>query len=839
MDRRPKQPELTATKVELLACRRDKPRRSSPRRIRSLVALLMAASCCAGLTLGPAASLSADELTSARVLDAIERGRRFLISEQRGDGGFATSLGNHEVGVTSLALLAMINSGLTVADPPVKRSLEYLRRVQAGEIEQTYDLALATMALVAARDGQRDLGRISALARRLEARQVSAGPNSGGWTYQAVNGMGGEDRSNSQFAILGLKEAADYGVNIREETWKRARQYWVSRQSGDGGWGYAGPAGGSSGSMTVAGIASMTIIGQQLRDDDGVAADGKPPCCDDPEPEVALERGLRWLEQHFRAGQNAAGGGWFLYYLYGVERAGRMTGQRFFGNHDWYREGAEVLLALADKSIDGRIIGLGHGESEPVVGTSLALLFLSKGLAPVLIHKLKYGPRDAAFGGEIRSRNWNRHPHDLRNLTEQITLLPRWPRLLTTQEVDLNRAAQTDGVVSLFQAPVLLISGSEAIRLPDEQKEILRQYIVQGGFVFATKNCGGDEFEASFKDLMRELLPGQGELRPLTADHPIYRSEYPLSAEGVPLLGIDFGCRTSVVYSPEDLGCYWEYWARNEPPRRVANLRSRIERTTRIGINVIAYATGREPPDKLASRQQAKQAAEVDRIEVGLLQVAKLKHTGSWDAAPRAVRNLLVALNETVGVVASTKVRNLPATDENLFRYPLAYMHGRLPFELNETERKQLRLYLDRGGVLIADSCCGAAAFDKSFRELVKQLYPETPLQRVPVTDDLFSDKIGREIRKLRRRSLEHAAANGTLQTTTMDVEPHIEAVEHEGRYVILYSKYDISCALEQQSSVNCEGYLPEDAARLATNLVLYATVQPAPIVGNAAVEKP
>ncbi len=27
------------------------------------------------------------------------------------------------------------------------------------------------------------------------------------------------------------------------------------------------------------------------------------------------------------------------YYLYGMERAGRLSGRRFFGEHDWYREG--------------------------------------------------------------------------------------------------------------------------------------------------------------------------------------------------------------------------------------------------------------------------------------------------------------------------------------------------------------------------------------------------------------------------------------------------------------------------------------------------------------------
>ncbi|MFN0051642.1 MAG: DUF4159 domain-containing protein [Planctomycetales bacterium] len=42
----------------------------------------------------------------------------------------------------------------------------------------------------------------------------------------------------------------------------------------------------------------------------------------------------------------------------------------------------------------------------------------------------------------------------------------------------------------------------------------------------------------------------------------------------------------------------------------------------------------------------------------------------------------------------------------------------------------------------------------------------------------------------------------------------------------MLYCKYDISCALERQTSVVCTGYVHEDAVRLGVNMVLYALLQ-------------
>ena len=46
------------------------------------------------------------------------------------------------------------------------------------------------------------------------------------------------------------------------------------------------------------------------------------------------------------------------------------------------------------------------------------------------------------------------------------------------------------------------------------------------------------------------------------------------------------------------------------------------------------------------------------------------------------------------------------------------------------------------------------------------------------------------------------------------------------GRYAVIYSKYDISCALERQASVACAGYIPEDAEKIAINIILYALLQ-------------
>jgi Domain of unknown function (DUF4159) len=777
--------------------------------------------------------VSAADLSGAAVKEAIERGKKFLKARQGQNGSWDVGQDQYRVGVTSMALLALINSGMTPQDDEVKQGLKYLRSLRPAEIQihcETYQVSLMIMALAAAKDGKTDIVRITNLAQRLEGGQIKQGV-SGCWTYSLGEGsFGGGDPSNTQFAVLGLREAVEAGAVVNRDTWQRARDYWVRAQNGDGGWSYSsvGNQGGSTGSMTVAGVSSMAICEQMLRSDDGVAPDGTPPCCQTAEPNKELERGIAWLGRNFAVTHNPGDGSnsWGFYYIYGVERAGRLSGQRFFGDHDWYREGAAFLVATQNGP-DGAWPGSGNVERHPVVGTSMALLFLSKGLAPVLINKLKYGPRDPGRKDEVLGDDWNRHRRDVRNLTELISGLPKWPKLLTTQDLDIARAVETGGVNNLLQAPVLFITGEKSPQFAPAELKLLKEYIQEGGFIFASPTCQSTDFEAGFRAVVKEIMPpGEGELKRLPPDHPVYKSEYLLQQDGTPLFGVDFGCRTSVMYCSEDLGCLWDYWARQDPPNRNVNLKARIIRATHIGVNVMAYATGREPPHKTDAPQKVAENTELDNVERGLLQIAQIRHDGAWNAAPRALRNLLMALNENYALAASTKPHDFALSDPNIFQYPVLYMHGRNKFAMGADDRRQLREYLDRGGVLFADACCGSKPFDKSFREFVADLYPDKKLTRIPIEHDLFTEKIGRDIRRLKRRTTEGGEIAVGSTFTVKDAEPFVEGLEVDGRLAVIYSKYDISCALERQSAGNCEGYLPEDAVKLATNIILYSLLQ-------------
>jgi hypothetical protein len=54
-------------------------------------------------------------------------------------------------------------------------------------------------------------------------------------------------------------------------------------------------------------------------------------------------------------------------------------------------------------------------------------------------------------------------------------------------------------------------------------------------------------------------------------------------------------------------------------------------------------------------------------------------------------------------------------------------------------------------------------------------------------------------------------------------VEPELEGIKIDGHYRVIYSPYDLSCALEYHESLDCRGYTRDDAARIGINVVLYS----------------
>ncbi len=222
------------------------------------------------------------------------------------------------------------------------------------------------------------------------------------------------DNSNTQFASLALWIGRRHGLPV-ENALARIDNRFRRGQNRDGTWGYLSSGGGGglppdmlaagsapSSSMTCSAIIGLTVAHGLAHDTD--AKKGKAPF--DPSKDMVLAKGLLALG----TGIGNPGGqspkiskenfnGKAYYFLWSLERVCMALNLQTIGNKDWYKWGAEVLLAnqLEDGSWQGEY---GEGGAD----TCFALLFLRRSnLVKDISTSLKGRLKDPAIETTLKS----------------------------------------------------------------------------------------------------------------------------------------------------------------------------------------------------------------------------------------------------------------------------------------------------------------------------------------------------------------------------------------------------------------------------------------------------
>src|SRR5262249_4426151 len=148
------------------------------------------------------------------------------------------------------------------------------------------------------------------------------------------------------------------------------------------------------------------------------------------------------------------------------------------------------------------------------------------------------------------------------------------------------------------------------------------------------------------------------------------------------------------------------------------------------------------------------------------------------------------------------KKAEISVDSSDIVKFRFLYMHGNKAFAFENDQLQDLKSNLtEGGGLLFADACCGSTTFDKSFRKFIRQLFKKD-LEPIPVEkEDLFSEDLnGEKIDEHNIRCRTKRAEGDGKATAARPMAPALEGIKYEGRWVVIYSKYDIGCALEKHS---------------------------------------
>jgi len=794
-----------------------------------------------------------------KVKNSIDKGVRYLKKTQKRDGDWEGivlgEIAGLKGGVTALATLALLNAGLKPDDPAVAKALDYLRAIKP---EKTYVVALQTMVFTEARQAK-DQPKIAENVEWFRKNAIRRGGQLDGWSYPA-NAIA--DNSNTQYALLGLYAAKTAGVKVDDQLWTEILNYYNRTQYQDplnnraGFWTYHASERDPSFTMTVGGACGLIIAGmgldrseQGLNDATGVAAN-----CGTYSENTALAKGMLWIGANF----NFLAGKSYFYNYYGIERLGRLSGQRFIGRIDWYREGCERLIRMQDA--DGSFVyrdgekrgGLDAGQA--VITTSFAVLFLSKGRTPVLVTKFAWGRfRPGAAGDrtvlqeldengvQTARPDWNRKHNDCRNIVEFASheLFDNAPLSWQVYDPRLQGLADDNTRIDsevglLLQSPVVYLNGHGAMpfvgrgtELLSAEERILKRYVEEGGFLIGEACCGDNAFAASFEKLLVRLFPGNT-LRKMPPEHAIWRTFPGVSPADFPdLMYLDRGCRTVAVFSPSPLAGYWE--ERRFMPADGRDPKNRGQKAFCLARNIIAYATGLELP-----KPKLTKTILVDGAETGIarskFRALQLKYVSDEGAQPPpaadALRNLMgyLAQNARLDVAKTTEV--LAPGDPRLAKYKFMYLHGRRPVVFDEDSADNVKANLQTGGLLLADAACNEIKlwkeFDKSFRDAMEKMWGQK-LVTIPPNDRFFdiAREAGIDLRtvKCRREKPDGTGPEAELRS----YPPLLEGIKIDGRWAVVYSRYDIGCAIEGHKAADCLGHDKDSALKIASAVVLYS----------------
>ena len=370
--------------------------------------------------------------------------------------------------------------------------------------------------------------------------------------------------------------------------------------------------------------------------------------------------------------------------------------------------------------------------------------------------------------------------------------------------------------------------------LPHAKK--LRDYVDRGGFIFAEACCSDSgRFDAAFRQLMAAVFPEpEYKLQPHPArpsDLAHARHRPPDVALRRPPAGIEYGCRTCVVYCDRRsfvlLG--------TGPPRPMEHATQPMSPNTSPTRSPSASTSSPTPPTaspKAKNKPSTPRDGEVASATGsprGVIEIAKLRHGGGCNDAPGALLNLLRTATQgelKLQVRAAPELINI--SDPNLFKYHLVFMHGRHEFHLTDAERSALREYLERGGTLLADSICASKSFTDAFRRELAAALPGKQLQAHPRQRPTLHHRL-RRLRhppRLPPRPASRPTTTNPSPPRVRQVEPQLEGIQIDGRWAVIFSPFDISCALESHEAIGCRGYTQQDAARIGLNVLLYSLNQ-------------
>ncbi len=169
----------------------------------------------------------------------------------------------------------------------------------------------------------------------------------------------------------------------------------------------------------------------------------------------------------------------------------------------------------------------------------------------------------------------------------------------------------------------------------------------------------------------------------------------------------------------------------------------------------------------------------------------------------------LSAVAAETSINPARKFKPVKLADREAFRYPFAVMTGEGGFTLTDEERKNLRLYLEKGGFLLASAGCSSKEWSGSFTREIGAIFPDRKLDEVALSHPIF-----RTLFDVPRLDLSHGG------------EAKLRGLTLGGKIVLIFSADGLNDTGTMHGCCCCGGNEVKNSQKVNANILTYALLQ-------------
>lgn len=408
---------------------------------------------------------------------------------------------------------------------------------------------------------------------------------------------------------------------------------------------------------------------------------------------------------------------------------------------------------------------------------------------------------------------WNATPNDVNNLLKSMS-----EQVDAHYQMDVRTMREISADPE--NNPVLYRSGHYLFEYTDSERARLRDYLLAGGMIVYNTGLGSAPFYRSVVAELKKIFPEQP-LQRLTSDHPIFHSYYDVDrVEYTPAVrqagfngnepwfdAIEINCRVVALVSRWGMAVGWQGDVKDTYQAY------QPQSAFRLGVNILTYASVMRAWSKNAA--QSMRFVDEPSSPGESVSVAQVVYDGSWKTRHAGLSVLLQTFNQRTSVPVKFSPREIRLSDPGIFDSPVLYITGHEHFTLGAQELSNLRLYLENGGLLFGEACCGRKGFDLGFQQMINAVLPGTRLERIPPDTDLFQ-----EPNRITSVGVTPALmASGGAAVSS----PQLLGVNLDGYYGVIYSPLGLGGGWEMSQSPYARGCSDFSSIQLGQNILMYA----------------